>query len=294
MKAWTWLEPRLLPLAAPLDRCLPEDGALRRAFDEMAFVRPWLKLYRLAYVTDLRDRYFDHIVRFLYRCPIKPGDVVVQVGASLGEESERFARAVGPSGRLIAVEPEPTNVEILRERFPKDRYPQVTIVPMGAWKKKGELEFLVGSHKEHRLADLSAENLTYEWWGVEDTLQPSRYRSSIKVPVDTIDSILASLAIDAVDLMSFETNGAELEGVQGLVAIASRTRHVIARGHVRRDGVPIVRAILADLAAKGFDVAVTSEEMAVARRPEVDGPVLRLRDILFSPADAPTFTSGSQ
>ncbi len=250
-----------------LNRLVPMSGPLRDRFEDLVFTRHWHRWYRGAYVPENRDLFFEHIVTFFYRYPIQKGDVVVEVGASSGEEASRFARAVGPNGRLIAVEPEAGNLAKLAACFPKDRFPQVTIVPKGAWKETTELQFFTGGEKEHRLADLGAKELSYEWWGVTDHLQERRYKGTTTVKVDTVDNIVAEAGLKSIDFVLFETNGAELEGVMGMDASLAITKRIAARGHVMRDGVPIYREIESYLKTKGFETAVTSEGMVLAQRP---------------------------
>jgi FkbM family methyltransferase len=254
-------------IVAKLNRLLPTAGRARDTFEDIVFTKPWNRWYSLAYVKENRDTFFEHIVTFFYRYPIKKGDVVIQVGASSGEEALRFAKAIGPSGRLIAVEPEKANLARLEECFPKDRFPQVTIVPKGAWKEKAELSFFVGGEREHRVVDLGAEELTYEWWGVKDTLQGQRYQGVTTIQVDTIDNIVADAGIKSIDFILFETNGAELEGVMGMNATLAITKRIAARGHVMRDGVPIYREIERYLYSRGFETAVTSEGMVLGQQP---------------------------
>ena len=252
-----------------MNDALPPTGGMRRFFEAAVFTRPWNRWYRVAYVPENRDRFFEHILTFFYRYPIKRGDVVVQVGASFGEETRRFARAVGPEGRVIAVEPETANLKRLRETVPAAEFPQVTVVPVGAWKERGALRFFVGGEREHRLADLGSNDLTYEWWGVSDHLNESRYQGETTVPVDTLDNIIEAAKVDRVDFVLIETNGAELECVQGLDRTLPIVRRVGARGHVRRDGVPIYRGIKQWLDEHGMVTSVTSEEMVLARQPGV-------------------------
>jgi FkbM family methyltransferase len=264
-KAW----PVLYRIVARLNTMLPATGQVRTWFENAVFTRHWNRFYRVAYVPENRDRFFEHILTFFYRYPIRSGDVVVQVGASFGEETKRFARAVGPAGRVIAVEPESANLSRLRETVPADEFPQVTIVPKGAWTEPGTLRFLVGGEREHRLADLGAKDLTYEWWGVTDHLNEPRYRGSTTITVDTLDNIIADAGVDRVDFILVETNGAELEVIKGLDKAVPIVQRIGARGHVRRDGVPIWRDIQAWLTQKGFVTSLTSEEMVLARQPHL-------------------------
>ena len=259
--------PAIYKFISKVNRIVPMEGRIRRIFENFVFTSHWNRHYKLAYIPDLRDLFFEHIVTFFYRYPISKGDIVVQVGASSGEEARRFARAVGRKGRLIAVEPEPGNVAKLHESFPKEQFPQVSIVPKGAWNAHGELKFFVGGEKEHRLVDLPAKELTYEWWGVMDHLQESRYKGTVTVPVDTIDHIVAEAGVERIDFILFETNGAELEGVKGMDSILPITKRIAARGHVMRDGVPIYIEIEKYLSGKGFETMVTSEGMVLAQQP---------------------------
>jgi FkbM family methyltransferase len=259
--------PALYRAIAWLNGVLPAAGPVRRWFEDLVFTRHWSSRYRGAYVPENRDRFFEHILTFFYRYPIKRGDIVVQVGASFGEETRRFARAVGRHGRVIAVEPEAGNLDRIRQTVPASEFPQVTIVPKGAWKEAGQLRFLVGGEREHRLADLGAADLTYQWWGVSDHLNDARYRGATTVDVETLDNIIAAAGVDHVDFILVETNGAELEVIQGLDAALPLVRRIGARGHVRRDGVPIFIAIQEHLARKGLATSVTSEEMVLARQP---------------------------
>ena len=77
------------------------DGRIRRGFRNLVYTRPWRTFHRNAYIPQLRDLYFEYIATFFYDYPIRKGDVVVQIGASFGEETTRFARAVGRTGRVI-------------------------------------------------------------------------------------------------------------------------------------------------------------------------------------------------
>jgi FkbM family methyltransferase len=263
IRCWPWAW-RLL---SRLDRWLPTEGTLREAFRDRAFTRPWARWHRFAYIPEIRDVFFEYILTFFYEYPVRKGDTVVQIGASCGEETIRFARAVGEAGRVIAIEPVPSNVEQLRATVPPEAFPQVTIIPKAAAGETGELRFYLGLEKEGRLAEIPGENLTYEWWGVEDHLNAERYKGETVVPADTADNLLAPLALDRVDFVLVETNGTELEVVESIDAVLPLVARVGARGHVSRDGEPIHRGIERRLAAKGFETSVTDEGMVVARRP---------------------------
>jgi FkbM family methyltransferase len=91
--------------------------------------------------------FFEYIVTVLFHYPIRKRDIVVQVGASFGEETLRFAKSVGRYGRVIAVEPEDRNVDALRKTFTPERFPQVSIVQKAAADRSGELRFFLGGER---------------------------------------------------------------------------------------------------------------------------------------------------
>jgi FkbM family methyltransferase len=59
---------------------------------------------------------------------VRPGDCVLDVGANIGLYSLALSRAVGPSGRVIAVEPDPDNLALLRRNLQQNVCSNVTVV----------------------------------------------------------------------------------------------------------------------------------------------------------------------
>jgi FkbM family methyltransferase len=70
----------------------------------------WSRWTRTAekYLRDAEDYWF-HVYR------PEPGDVIVDIGAGRGEDVFAFARAVGPSGRVWAIEPHPVSFDALKK-----------------------------------------------------------------------------------------------------------------------------------------------------------------------------------
>jgi predicted methyltransferase len=59
----------------------------------------------------------DEVVKLL---AIEPGMTVVDLGAGTGYFGKRLSAAAGPSGKLIALDPEPNMVSFMRDRFQKE------------------------------------------------------------------------------------------------------------------------------------------------------------------------------
>jgi FkbM family methyltransferase len=87
---------------------------------------------------------------------VPSGSTVVDVGANIGFFCLRFARWVGPAGRVIAIEPERRNIESLRRRLARAGLSDVvTFVEAAAADQPGELRLALnpGHPGDHHLAE---------------------------------------------------------------------------------------------------------------------------------------------
>ena len=72
---------------------------------------------------------------------IKKGDIVVDVGASIGYFTLLFARAVGPEGKVFAFEPKPERFELLKKNVEINGYHNVTLENMAVMDYNGKSDF---------------------------------------------------------------------------------------------------------------------------------------------------------
>jgi FkbM family methyltransferase len=70
---------------------------------------------------------------------IRSGDIVWDIGANEGLYTEKFSQRVESSGHVVAFEPSPRNVEILRTRFTDSN--RVTICPVALADRAGTATF---------------------------------------------------------------------------------------------------------------------------------------------------------
>src|SRR5215204_2954149 len=70
-----------------------------------------------------------------------PGQTFVDVGANIGYFSVLGSRLVGPSGRVLAIEPDEFNLNLLRANLERHGCSNVTVIPVAAWSERGELDF---------------------------------------------------------------------------------------------------------------------------------------------------------
>jgi FkbM family methyltransferase len=130
---------------------------------------------------------------------VRPGDVVLDCGANVGV----FTRAALERGasRVIAIEPGPENVESLRRNFAKEiAEGRVTVVPKGVWHESGELELRVSP------TNSAADSFV---------MNPPDSHVIGKIPVTTIDNLVADLGLDSVGFIKMDIEGAEPNALAG-------------------------------------------------------------------------------
>lgn len=131
----------------------------------------------------------------LLRPYVAPGSTVVDVGANIGFFTVSFARWAGPSGRVVAIEPERANVDSLRARVARlglDR--GVDLVHAAAIEAPGQVFLRLNPDHpaDHRVA-----------------------ASGLPVQGVSLDSLLASGGRPAVSLIKIDVQGGELRVLRG-------------------------------------------------------------------------------
>jgi FkbM family methyltransferase len=80
------------------------------------------------------------------------GATVLDIGANIGYSTLRLASLVGPRGRVLAVEPHPANLRLLRANLRRNRVRNVEVIGAAAWRSDGrvtlgECEENTGDHR---------------------------------------------------------------------------------------------------------------------------------------------------
>jgi FkbM family methyltransferase len=166
---------------------------------------------------------------------VKPGDLVLDVGANIGLYSLHLSRAVGPEGRVFAFEPDPANLQLLKENIAINHCDNVTVFPvaLGAEdtrqklftcdENKGFQSFadLVDSGTSIEVAVQRADALLEEALSGQGSGHDSGHGSS-SVSGSELDNSVASAgsempsADDAIAIMKLDVEGAEPLVWQGM------------------------------------------------------------------------------
>ncbi len=134
------------------------------------------------------------------RAILRPGDTFIDVGADFGWYTVIGAKAVGPTGRVIAFEPVPRNLEFLRRNVAANGCANAKLEPIALSNKSGKITM-----------HLNRTNL-----GNHSMLEAQDRPDSIDVQAMTLDEYLKDYS-GKIALIKIDTEGAEgyiLEGMR--------------------------------------------------------------------------------
>ena len=80
---------------------------------------------------------FEPLETELVKSAIRPGDVVLDVGANIGYYTLLFARLAGANGMVYAFEPDPANFALLRENVERNGYRNVALIQKAVTDRPG-------------------------------------------------------------------------------------------------------------------------------------------------------------
>jgi FkbM family methyltransferase len=157
---------------------------------------------------------------------LRDGDVVVDVGANVGYFSLLAATAVGPTGRVLAIEADPANTARIANNRTLNDFGQIEIIEAAASSAVGEITF-------HLNSDNNGGNALWDP-GLHPENPASRAApKSLTVPATTVNAEAKKREITRAKLIKIDTEGAEhliLKGAGSLLKMA-RTPFIVAELH---------------------------------------------------------------
>jgi FkbM family methyltransferase len=204
---------------AGITRWLRPQGNLRRALHRQEY--RWSRPARLPTTVAghtatlliggeqeylmVRSKVEDHRLVGLIASELRPGDTYWDVGSSLGFYAVLVGRMVGPSGRVVAFEPEPRSRERLLQNVAENSLSDVVQVePVALGSGPGSFQlavaasFLDGSHK------------------VVSDASHAGGRDLVEVTVAAGDALVAERGWTVPAVIKVDVEGAELDVFAGL------------------------------------------------------------------------------
>lgn len=146
----------------------------------------------------------QHIVTLL-QAFLRPGDVLLDIGANIGWFTVIGSKCVGAAGRVLSFEPDPFNLSLLRRNLRLNRCTNVDVYPIAVTEKQGRsiLYRSTDNQGDHQLAVIADRQ---EW---------------VSVRTDTIDQVLAGRA-GRIAFVKIDTQGSEAAILAGMDATLAR------------------------------------------------------------------------
>ncbi len=144
---------------------------------------------------------------------LAPGDVFYDIGANVGFFTLVGARLVGPSGRVVAFEPVPWCARAVGRNIELNGFEHAQIQQRAVGAADGSARLLVVGEAS--------------WSHLESTGRHADVRDEIDVEVVSLDSLVAAGAIAPPDVLKIDTEGAELQVIEGARETIARHRPAI-------------------------------------------------------------------
>lgn len=158
-----------------------------------------------------KHQYEPHVLAALEEL-LRPGMTFVDVGANIGFFVAFAAHRVGPSGRVIAVEPLEKNLQLIYATIWRNRFDWVDVYPFAAGSESKLVAMATGSRSSNaEIREISLAN------GEE--------RSAIFAPVRALDTLLPNLG--RADVLMFDIEGFEPHAWKGFEHGIAKTRPIV-------------------------------------------------------------------
>ncbi len=146
----------------------------------------------------------------LFESLLKPGMQVLDIGANIGLYTAIAAKAVGPEGNVLAIEPSPENSTYLHQTISINGFTNVQTVQKAIGASRGKVTlFLNPDNKgDHRI------------------YQSPSPRFGVPVDLTPLDDLLDELKISRVDIIKMDVQGAEALVFQGMSRCMARNPHL--------------------------------------------------------------------
>lgn len=141
----------------------------------------------------------------------EPGDIVIDVGTYIGRFTLIASKLVGPTGKVIGVEPNPNNFAILKHNIQANHSTNVVLSCVAASNREGTVRLYLGESGGWTSAFRSSSG----GWGSSFPLSDNY----IDVPCTTLDHLLKKMGLTKVDWVKIDVEGAEVEVLEGCAQI---------------------------------------------------------------------------
>jgi FkbM family methyltransferase len=166
----------------------------------------------------------------LFRKLVAPGMTVVEVGANIGAHTVELSRLVGPTGAVIAFEPQRIVFQTLCANLALNSCANVLALPAAVGAAAGEI--LVPFLPPDRPANFGGLSL------IDAAAAPAK--PSERVPLRTLDG----LGLRACHMLKLDLEGMEIDALRGAADLVQRTRpHMYVENDRREQSAALIELL---------------------------------------------------
>jgi FkbM family methyltransferase len=163
----------------------------------------------------------EAVTKVLLERSLKAGGTLIDVGANIGYYTRIGSHLVGDTGKVVAFEPEPGNLELLKANTADLN--NVTVHSCALSDTISEVDFFV--HKS----------------GDQSSLLPLSRSQRISVRTVTLDSV--SVDTTGCNFIKLDIEGAEYQAIVGGRELIARSGPIVYFEHIEPNPIPITRYI---------------------------------------------------
>lgn len=221
-------------------------AVLKPAVDTVNGFRMELDPLEWTQISYLSGRLPEPQTLALFARLVGRGDTCLDVGAHVGLQALTMARAAGPSGKVLAIDPQPYNCERLLVNAELNGLANILTIVAAAGAEDG---FMVLNNQKRN----DKTRLTLAGEGVSDVAV------KFEAPVTRLDTLSDRHGLGAIALMKIDVEGYELEVLEGAQATLERTQNLVFEALPETD-VESARKMAAVLKEAGFSLQTIAGE----------------------------------
>lgn len=152
----------------------------------------------------------------------KQEDVVIDVGAHIGPYTLKASSLVGVNGKVLAIEADPSNYDILNRNIDLNKFTNATAVNYAAYSKEEKIKLYLPSKEEEE------KELSHTKYNTIIQDRAHNETKFVEVQANTLDYLLQSNGIkhEKVNWIKIDVEGAEFEVLKGAKDILSKSNNI--------------------------------------------------------------------
>jgi FkbM family methyltransferase len=149
----------------------------------------------------------------------KEGDTVIDVGAHIGPYTLKATKSVGTNGKVIAIEADPENFDILSRNIQLNKFTNIIALNYAAYSKEDKIRLYLLCR---------GEEYSYTKYNTIMTDRAHNKKKFVEIQANTLDYLLDSNGIkhEDVNWIKIDVEGAEFEVIKGAKNILSKSNDI--------------------------------------------------------------------